>query len=55
MNYTKMSFKVLRKLYDLHLEFVRECPELVTESDHAERHEIAMELDRRNGGANEAR
>ncbi len=49
MNYSTLSFRTLRNLYDLHMRMVRECPEAVTECDHAERHAIAMELDRRNG------
>ena len=48
MNYRDLSFKSLRRLFDLHQQYVREFPELVTEADHAERHAIAMELDRRN-------
>lgn len=43
-----MSFVTLRKLYDLHLRMTFDCPEAVTECDHAERHAIAAELDRRN-------
>ena len=50
MNFSSMSFKSLRRLYDIHQQYVREFPELVTECDHAERHAIAMELDRRNEG-----
>lgn len=50
MNYSSLSFKVLRKLYDLHVTMARECPEGLTEADHAERHALAMELDRRNEG-----
>lgn len=47
MNYRTLSFNTLRKLYFIHQEMCRECPESLTESDHAERHEIALELDRR--------
>lgn len=47
MNYTSLSFHTLRKLYDIHVNMVRDCPDVITEADHAERHELAMELDRR--------
>lgn len=50
MNYSTMSFRTLRNLYTIHLQLAMECPNEVTESDHAERHAIAMELDRRNEG-----
>lgn len=48
MEYTTLSFKTLRTLYDLHVRMALECPEELTECDHAERHELSMELDRRN-------
>lgn len=47
MNYRTLSFHALRKLFELHQIAAREIPELLTECDHAERHAIAMELDRR--------
>lgn len=50
MNFSTLSFNSLRKLYDIHMVYAREYPDLVTECDHAERHALAMELDRRNEG-----
>jgi hypothetical protein len=47
MMYATLSFNTLRKLYDLHTQMAMEYPEALTECDHMERHELALELDRR--------
>lgn len=47
MTYADLSFKTLRKLYEIHMSMATECPESLSESDHNERHELALELDKR--------
>lgn len=45
--YSTLSFKALKTIYDIHSRLMMECPESLSEGDFVERHEIAMELDRR--------
>ncbi len=47
MMYSSLSFHTLRRLYDIHTQMALEHPEALTECDHMERHELALELDRR--------